>query len=370
MGAGTDTPPGHWNTIAANAAITQGLTLAQEARLFALLDISLADAGIAAWDAKYTYNFWRPVTAIQGAGSDGNAATVADATWTPLINTPPFPEYVSGHSTYSGAADAVLTNFFGSNVGFTAGSGGLSGVTRTFDSFTSAANEAGISRIYGGIHFNSANQDGLTTGRAIGSYVASNFLGAVVPTPQLQVALANDTAPGGATNGDGITSDATISGSITNAQAGMKLKAGFGNAAIASFVDVTSSLGADGQFILNRAKLEQILGQALADGTQTVHLRLEGTAGTLLVSKDITLTLDTSAPVLKVEVPLLGGDHSSRVRLIGTATDLNGVVATGTAAVDGQLGSALTIDSNGKFDQALATAPLSLGSHQVQVAFE
>jgi RHS repeat-associated protein len=367
-GAGTETPAGHWNTIAANAAITQGLTLTQEARLFALLDIGLADAGIAAWDAKYTYNSWRPVTAIRGADSDGNAATVADATWTPLINTPPFPEYVSGHSTYSGAADAVLTNFFDSNVGFTAVSSGLSGVTRTFDSFSSAANEAGISRIYGGIHFNSANQDGLATGRAIGGYVASNFLGAVVPPPQLQAGLANDTAPGGVINSDGITSDATISGSIINAQAGMKLRAGFGNVASTSFVDVTSSIGTDGRFTLNRVKLEQVFGQPLVEGTQTIHLRLESTAGTLLGSKDVTLMLDTIAPTLKVDVPLLGGEHSSRVRLIGTAIDVNGVVATGTAAIDGQTGTSLTIDSDGNFDQALATTPLSLGSHQVQVA--
>jgi RHS repeat-associated protein len=365
-GAGTETPSGHWNTIAANAAINQGLTLAQEARLFALLDIGLADAGIAAWDAKYTYNFWRPVTAILGAEGDGNAATIADATWTPLVNTPPFPEYVSGHSTYSGAADAVLTNFFGNNVGFTADSNGLAGVTRTFDSFTSAANEAGISRIYGGIHFNSANQDGLATGRAIGNYVASNFLGAVVPPPQLQAGLANDTAAGSVTNSDGITSDATISGSITNAQVGMKLKAGFNDVAIASFVDVTSSLGADGRFTLNRAKLEQIFGQALVDGAQTIRLRLESSVGTLLSSQDVTLTLDTIAPTLNVEVPLLGADHSSRVRLIGTTIDANG--ATGTASVDSQPGAALTISSDGKFDQALATTPLSLGAHQVQVA--
>ena len=90
--------------------------------------------------------------------------------------TPPFPEYTSGHSTFSGAADAVLTSFFGDNVSFTTSSLGTPGVSRSFDSFSEAADEAGMSRIYGGIHFMSANQDGLASGRALGNYVAQNFL--------------------------------------------------------------------------------------------------------------------------------------------------------------------------------------------------
>ena len=93
------------------------------ARLFALLDISLADAGIAAWDAKYQYDFWRPITAIQKADTDGNANTIADANWQPLLTNPPFPEYVSGHSTFSGAAETILTSLLGDNVSFSGSSG-------------------------------------------------------------------------------------------------------------------------------------------------------------------------------------------------------------------------------------------------------
>src|SRR5213080_1195345 len=96
-GAGTETPPGHWNSIAQTIADMRGNTLEQNARLFALLNIAMADAAICAWDAKYTFHFWRPVTAIRSAGG-------ADATWSSYIGTPPFPDYVSGHSTFSGAA--------------------------------------------------------------------------------------------------------------------------------------------------------------------------------------------------------------------------------------------------------------------------
>jgi hypothetical protein len=117
-GSGTFTPPGHWNQIAQNVAATKGNSLVDNARVFALLNISLADAGIAAWDAKYTYNFWRPITAIQNADSDGNANTIADASWTPLLTTPPFPEYVSGHSTFSGAAETILTGLLGNTLRF------------------------------------------------------------------------------------------------------------------------------------------------------------------------------------------------------------------------------------------------------------
>lgn len=169
-GPGTFTPPGHWNQIAERVSLAQGNTLSENARLFALLNIAEADAGIVAWDAKYEYNFWRPVTAIQQADTDGNPNTIADPSWTPLLVTPPFPEYISGHSTFSGAADSVLTSFFG-DISFTTNSIGLPGVIRSFDSFTEAADEAGISRIYGGIHFQSANADGLAAGRALGQYV-------------------------------------------------------------------------------------------------------------------------------------------------------------------------------------------------------
>jgi len=179
----TMTPPGHWNLIAQNVAKEKKLSLVQTARLFALLNIALADAAIVAWDAKFTYNFWRPVTAIRQADTDGNPETEKDSEWKPLLTTPAFPEYVSGHSTFSGAAAAVLTEFFGTDaVHFEATSDSMPGIVRSYESLAKAAEEIGRSRIYGGIHFPSADRNGRTAGSALGRYVVNNFCGRSLET--------------------------------------------------------------------------------------------------------------------------------------------------------------------------------------------
>jgi membrane-associated phospholipid phosphatase len=174
--AGTATPPGHWNEIAEQIAVRRHTSLAENARLFALLDVALADAGIAAWDAKYTYNVWRPVTAIPQAGADGNPATAPDPGWAPLLATPNFPSYVSGHSTFSAAACAVLTEVFGGHTHFATTSDALPGVVRSFRSFRQAAQEAGMSRIYAGIHWQFDNRDGLALGTAVANYDLRHLL--------------------------------------------------------------------------------------------------------------------------------------------------------------------------------------------------
>jgi membrane-associated phospholipid phosphatase len=176
-GGGTFTPPGHWNEIAQEQSLRAGLSLAENARLFALLNIAEADAGIVAWDAKYADNVWRPITAIRNADQDGNPQTTADPTWTPLLVTPNFPSYISGHSTFSGAAAAVLSAVFGANTPFTDRGDPAQQFTRSFTSFQQAADEAGMSRIYGGIHYTFDNTDGLAAGLALGQYVVGNFLG-------------------------------------------------------------------------------------------------------------------------------------------------------------------------------------------------
>ena len=176
-GAGTETPPGHWNTIAEDVALRYGNTLEQNARLFALLNIAMADAAIVAWDAKYVFDTWRPVTAIHNGDNDGNADTIGDPTWNSFIPNPPFPEYVSGHSTFSGAAATVLAMFYGSDdVAFTTTSDFLLGITRQFASFSAAAAEAAMSRLYGGIHFRFSIEDGLTAGVAIGEWTFTHEL--------------------------------------------------------------------------------------------------------------------------------------------------------------------------------------------------
>src|SRR4028118_1586119 len=175
-GAGTFTPPGHWNQIAEEIATLTGQSLEGSARLFALLNIALADAAISCWDAKYEYNLWRPVTAIRQADTDNNPNTTADPQWLPLLTTPPFPEYMSGHSTFSGAADAVMSSVFGSDFGFVDRGDRSVNSLRTYQNFSEAADESGISRLYGGIHLMSANVDGLSAGRNVGNYVVQNFL--------------------------------------------------------------------------------------------------------------------------------------------------------------------------------------------------
>ena len=138
----------NWNPVARQMSIAQGLTLSQNARAFALLNLAGADAFIAAWDAKFAYGQWRPVTAIRAADTDGNAGTDADALWTPLLVTPPFPDYIAGHTTYAGAAQAVLEHLFGDDPG----------VVITMTSAT-------------------ASVQGRVVGKELGRYVVRNFAG-------------------------------------------------------------------------------------------------------------------------------------------------------------------------------------------------
>jgi membrane-associated phospholipid phosphatase len=169
-------PPGQWNQIAQEVALDKGTSLKDNARLFAQLNIAQADAGIVAWNAKYTYQQFRPITAIRNADKDNNPNTQADPNWEPLLDTPPFPDYISGHATFGGAAATVLASYFGDNTSFNIPSQELPGVARSYNSFSQAAQENGISRLYGGIHINAANVDGVQVGNDVAKYVVDNFL--------------------------------------------------------------------------------------------------------------------------------------------------------------------------------------------------
>jgi hypothetical protein len=150
--------------------------VAENARLFALLNVALADAAIVCWDMKFACNLWRPVTAIQEADTDGNDRTQADPRWQPLLDTPPFPSCTSGHSTFSGAAAAILTLYFGRDELTFTDAPDNGRAPRTFTSFSQAAEEAGRSRIYGGIHYQFDNQSGLDSGRALARYIFTRYL--------------------------------------------------------------------------------------------------------------------------------------------------------------------------------------------------
>ena len=174
---GTATPPGHWNLIAATASRQRGLSLEENARLFALLNLGLADSAIGCWEAKFCYSFWRPETAIREAAQDGNPATEPDETWIPLMPSPTFPDYASGHSTFSRCAATLLERFFGTDaIPFSTPGEGMTDAVRSFPGFSAAADEVGMSRVFGGIHFPSANYWGQAQGRMIAEHVFENFL--------------------------------------------------------------------------------------------------------------------------------------------------------------------------------------------------
>ncbi|MFO0922935.1 MAG: phosphatase PAP2 family protein [Pirellulales bacterium] len=209
-GAGTATPPGHLNLIAQTVSEQKGISLADNARLFAMLNVAMADAAIMAWNTKYDTEFWRPITAIRAADTDGNAATVADTSWAPLITTPPFPSYVSGHASFSGAAAAVLKSFFGTdNISFVAASENAAVPARSFTSFSQAAQESADSRLYGGIHWRFDNEDGLTAGTALGQFVTTKFRLATSPSSVTAQLIGTDLVVYGTDAADSITVTST-----------------------------------------------------------------------------------------------------------------------------------------------------------------
>lgn len=176
-GPGTATPPGHWNEIAQTLSREKGLTVVENARLFALLNLAAADTAIAAWDAKWHFHLWRPITAIRNADEDNNVWTFAEKDWEPLLPTPNHGSYVSGHSSFSGAASQLLSRYFATdNLSVTVHSETLPEVTRSFSSLSAVAQEAGQSRIYGGIHFPFDHRDGIRLGNQVADFVYANVL--------------------------------------------------------------------------------------------------------------------------------------------------------------------------------------------------
>jgi len=173
----TAMPPGHWQEIASTIARERGTDLPGTARLMALLSVAQADAAIVCWEAKYRYNLWRPVTAIQRADVDGNAASAADPQWDSLLAAPPFPAYPSGHSTFSKAGAVVLAGFYQTDaIRFTASSDASPGVRRSYSSLSACADEVGLSRIYGGIHFAFDNDAGKASGEGVARFVLANVM--------------------------------------------------------------------------------------------------------------------------------------------------------------------------------------------------
>lgn len=192
-GPGTVTPPGYWQQIAQEVSASRGQTLDEDVQMFFILGNAVMDAAICCWEAKVFYDYCRPITAVRHVfngqqiqawgGPSLGTQTIAGETWRPYIATPPFAEYTSGHSTFSAASAQALRLFTGSDalglsVTLAPGSSSVEpGVTPaqtvvlSWGTFTEAAQEAGISRVYGGIHFSDGNLNGQAAGTSIGQQV-------------------------------------------------------------------------------------------------------------------------------------------------------------------------------------------------------
>ncbi|MEY4764149.1 MAG: hypothetical protein RI907_822, partial [Pseudomonadota bacterium] len=353
-GGGSYTPPGHWMLIAKQVAQAQGQSLSANARLMAELSVALADAAIACWDTKYTYDFWRPVTAIQNADQDGNAATTLDATWQPLLINPPHPSYVSGHSTFSAAAAAILADTFGDNTAFTTTSPTLPGVTRSFTSFSQAADEAGLSRIYGGIHTSLDNEAGKALGGEVAQAVLARFK--LSEDKQAPTVVAASTPAATATN-------LTITGQILDNLSGV------------ASATVQVDGGASQALTLNaQGNFSFTTGLALdgtADGAHQISIVARDAAGNVSQAYVRSFTLDTRAPTVGLTSLADGASLSASARLTGSASG----TGTGLTLLSYQLDTGavrnLTFDSStGSFDTALDYGQLDVGDHTLKLSVQ
>jgi hypothetical protein len=168
-------PAAIWNPVLTQVLATREFDLSATARIFALFYLAAADASIACWDAKYTYNFWRPMLAIRGGNLDDNDETTVDPTWTPLLPTPAHPEYPSGHTANSAAMATILASEFNDNPHVTLVVT-QTGITRQWFTFSAALDEVIDARIYSGIHFRTADEVGSRLGRRVARYVSNRAL--------------------------------------------------------------------------------------------------------------------------------------------------------------------------------------------------
>ena len=347
---GTDTPPGQWNLIAANVATAAGYTLAQDAKLFAELNVAEADAGIAAWNSKYGYTTWRPITAIN-LGGTSNPALTADPSWQPLLTTPNFPEYVAGHGSFSGAAATVLASFFGDATSFSATSQSLLGVTRSYTSFSSAATEAAMSRIYGGIHFRFSVDAGLTMGGQVGAWTLQQFgtTGASAP-PRITLAT---------TSGLSTSTNPVITGQMTGAS-GTALTVSYDGGHVFSAV----SLDASGNFSVT----PPYATDGTADGPRAVYFEANDPSGRV-TDGSFGFVLATQAPSITLAATSLldGGTLSAASILSGAVAPGRGTTITSLSeSMDGGTPMPVAFDpTSGAFATGVNLFGAKAGAHSL-----
>ena len=352
-GGGTFTPPGHWNQIAADAAKATGGSLSADARLFAQLNVALADAGIAAWDTKYTYSSWRPITAIQNGNAIGNSAITGDPNWQPLLLTPNHPEYVSGHSTYSAAAAEILNATFGTNYAFSTGSQSLPGVVRSFANFDAAVTEAGESRIFGGIHFDFSNTAGQALGRQVGQWALQSF-NLSQDTQAPHIFFAQQT-------GIVVASAFDITGSVSDSLSGVASLTVSIDGGAASSVTIDPN----GAFTLPAS----LPLDGTAEGSHSYAFTAIDAAGNS-ATQSFDLTLDTLAPAISLATGSIsdGDVIGAGARLVGAADPTGTPLTALNYRIDGGQSYAMSFNNvTGAFDTLLDLSALSTGAHSIVV---
>jgi len=348
-GAGTETPPGHWNRIAKQISEDEGLSLSQAADVMLKLNLAMSDSAIAAWDTKFAYDFWRPVTILSKGGVDSGTTILADPDWAPLLTTPAHPEYVSGHSTYSGAAATILTEVFGDGYIFSDTAETTSGdITRSFASFWDAANEGGESRVFGGIHFDFSNQTGLELGTDVANWVLQSFdplNDTVAPT----ITLLN-------LDIDGVNAPPQIEGILTdNLSGALSLLAVLNGT---TYVDVP--VDALGGFSFNTG--------VLPEGDNTVSfIAQDAAANTRLLNYDFFLS--SIAPAVTLEDSSISDTNTGLAPGARIAGDVGLPSGIQIAALTVQIGAGpvrpLTFDNDGKFDALLEIGALDPGAQVI-----
>ena len=370
-GAGTYTPAGHWNQIATSIAQSQNLSLFDTARLMAQLNVALADAAIVAWNAKYTYNQWRPITAIRNADLDGNPDTEQDRGWMPLVNTPPFPDYLSGHSTFSGAAERILSDTFGSNFSFTSRAfslpGDAPGALRSFTSFTHAANEASASRIYGGIHFRESCEVGLVAGRALGDHVLARFSDLSDHTAPVVTV----TSPGG--NERVRNASFSIEGRVVDGISAVTLAEAQLDDGPWQPLTLTNRPPTNGSGDFAYAVSVGGAG-GLAQGEHTLRLRATDSSGNRGEPLVFSFTIDTAAPVLSVTTPEDGGTlDPADPRLTGMVAGTGSAIAELCYRLNDGPEITMIFDAagaaagEGSFDERIRLGDLGPGTHTLTI---
>ncbi len=348
-GLGTETTPGHWNSIATDHLKDESLGAAEDARALAILNVSIADAMIAAWDSKYAFGFWRPEDAIRHADEDDNPGTIADPDWQPYLFAPAHPEYVSGHAAASGAAAAALTALFGDQ-SFTTSSLGVPGVDRSFDSYWEAAQENADSRLWAGVHYDFSNQDGLDLGEDVALWAIEAFNNAADNTPPtiiIDVSVGYTSDLPFAVNGavlDGLTGVEALTVSVNG-----------GTPSAVTFED-------NGVFTYS-------LGASTSDGTYDLAFNATDGAGNASETVTSTITVDRLAPALTLTSlnatdELEGTDARLTGSIDGTGSP---IVALGYQIDGGKLTSLTFNQQTGSFDAALNLAMIAAGDHTVTV---